>query len=119
MFLIPAACLLLIFSLNRYGKFRVWEGSLAAMCFVCVFWGGSGTGIVTAGAALILLLVFLPFRPNIPLFLGVMSLLYLLSVAYTHLDVYKRQGLRGSNPPPPPWQGGALPNELNPQIMKY
>ena len=24
-------------------------------------------------------------------------------------------GLRGSNPPPPPWQGGALPNELNPQ----
>ena len=23
-------------------------------------------------------------------------------------------GLRGSNPPPPPWQGGALPNELNP-----
>ena len=28
-------------------------------------------------------------------------------------------GLRGSNPPPPPWQGGALPNELNPQIKKY
>ena len=26
-------------------------------------------------------------------------------------------GLRGSNPPPPPWQGGALPNELNPHIM--
>ena len=26
-------------------------------------------------------------------------------------------GLRGSNPPPPPWQGGALPNELNPQEM--
>ena len=25
-------------------------------------------------------------------------------------------GLRGSNPPPPPWQGGALPNELNPHI---
>ena len=25
-------------------------------------------------------------------------------------------GLRGSNPPPPPWQGGALPNELNPRI---
>ena len=25
-------------------------------------------------------------------------------------------GLRGSNPPPPPWQGGALPNELNPQV---
>ena len=23
-------------------------------------------------------------------------------------------GLRGSNPLPPPWQGGALPNELNP-----
>ena len=27
-------------------------------------------------------------------------------------------GLRGSNPPPPPWQGGALPNELNPRIFK-
>ena len=26
-------------------------------------------------------------------------------------------GLRGSNPPPPPWQGGALPNELNPRKM--
>ena len=26
-------------------------------------------------------------------------------------------GLRGSNPPPPPWQGGALPNELNPHIQ--
>ncbi len=24
-------------------------------------------------------------------------------------------GLRGSNPPPRPWQGRALPNELNPQ----
>ena len=24
-------------------------------------------------------------------------------------------GRRGSNPPPPPWQGGALPNELLPQ----
>ena len=24
-------------------------------------------------------------------------------------------GLRGSNPPPQPWQGRALPNELNPQ----
>ena len=24
-------------------------------------------------------------------------------------------GLRGSNPLPPPWQGGALPNELHPQ----
>ena len=25
-------------------------------------------------------------------------------------------GLRGSNPPPRPWQGRALPNELNPQL---
>ena len=25
-------------------------------------------------------------------------------------------GLRGSNSLPPPWQGGALPDELNPQI---
>ena len=27
-------------------------------------------------------------------------------------------GLRGSNPPPPPWQGGALPNELNPHFFE-
>ena len=27
----------------------------------------------------------------------------------------KWSGKRGSNPPPPPWQGGALPNELFPQ----
>ncbi len=25
-------------------------------------------------------------------------------------------GLRDSNSPPPPWQGGALPDELNPQV---
>ena len=25
-------------------------------------------------------------------------------------------GKRGSNPPPPPWQGGALPNELFPHM---
>ena len=26
-------------------------------------------------------------------------------------------GLRGSNPPPQPWQGCALPNELNPHVF--
>ena len=26
-------------------------------------------------------------------------------------------GLRGSNPPPQPWQGCALPNELNPHMV--
>ena len=30
--------------------------------------------------------------------------------------LFSWSGLRGSNPPPPPWQGGALPNELNPRI---
>ena len=30
--------------------------------------------------------------------------------------VFCWSGLRGSNPPPRPWQGRALPNELNPQI---
>ena len=29
----------------------------------------------------------------------------------------KWSGKRGSNPPPPPWQGGALPNELFPQVV--
>ena len=33
----------------------------------------------------------------------------------THLTMSVWSGLRGSNPPPPPWQGGALPNELNPR----
>ena len=28
-------------------------------------------------------------------------------------------GKRGSNPPPPPWQGGALPNELFPHIKFF
>ena len=31
-------------------------------------------------------------------------------------DVANWSGLRGSNPPPQPWQGCALPNELNPHI---
>ena len=29
--------------------------------------------------------------------------------------IKKWSGLRGSNSLPPPWQGGALPDELNPQ----
>ena len=28
-------------------------------------------------------------------------------------------GLRGSNPPPRPWQGRALPNELNPRVAYF
>ncbi len=31
-------------------------------------------------------------------------------------QIKKWSGLRGSNPPPRPWQGRALPNELNPHI---
>ncbi len=33
-------------------------------------------------------------------------------------EIFKRpwSGLRDSNSLPPPWQGGALPDELNPQI---
>ena len=30
---------------------------------------------------------------------------------------FRWSGLRGSNSLPPPWQGGALPDELNPHIM--
>ena len=33
-----------------------------------------------------------------------------------HRGKFGWSGLRGSNPLPPPWQGGALPNELNPHI---
>ena len=39
-----------------------------------------------------------------------------------HLDFarcFAWSGLRGSNPPPPPWQGGALPNELNPRGIYF
>ena len=38
----------------------------------------------------------------------------------THFYVRKLlwSGLRGSNPPPRPWQGRALPNELNPRLIK-
>ena len=32
-------------------------------------------------------------------------------------DEFKWSGLRGSNSLPPPWQGGALPDELNPQMV--
>ena len=30
--------------------------------------------------------------------------------------IFLWSGLRGSNPPPSPWQGDALPNELNPHF---
>ena len=39
------------------------------------------------------------------------------SIAFAMLFFWS--GLRGSNPPPPPWQGGALPNELNPRIFSF
>ena len=35
---------------------------------------------------------------------------------YLFLFLVMWSGLRGSNPPPQPWQGCALPNELNPHI---
>ena len=35
------------------------------------------------------------------------------------LQCFFWSGLRGSNPPPPPWQGGALPNELNPRGILF
>ena len=31
--------------------------------------------------------------------------------------IKKWSGLRGSNSLPPPWQGGALPDELNPHMV--
>ena len=34
--------------------------------------------------------------------------------AWLWCHIKKWSGLRGSNPLPPPWQGGALPDELNP-----
>ena len=40
---------------------------------------------------------------------------YLERKGYESIFRTQWSGLRGSNPPPPPWQGGALPNELNPR----
>lgn len=34
-----------------------------------------------------------------------------------HKEWLEWSGLRDSNSPPPPWQGGALPDELNPQVV--
>ncbi len=36
-----------------------------------------------------------------------------------YLVAFLWSGLRGSNPPPRPWQGRALPNELNPHTAFY
>ena len=35
----------------------------------------------------------------------------------THRKDFLWSGLRGSNSLPPPWQGGALPDELNPHLV--
>ena len=37
----------------------------------------------------------------------------------SNLDVLFWSGLRGSNSLPPPWQGGALPDELSPRNRTY
>ena len=44
----------------------------------------------------------------------------LLKIGYENLPFRTRfwSGLRGSNPPPRPWQGRALPNELNPRAFQ-
>ena len=42
-------------------------------------------------------------------------------IIYGHISMSVNliwSGLRGSNPPPRPWQGRALPNELNPRLIK-
>ena len=38
------------------------------------------------------------------------------STNFLAAELLRWSGLRGSNPLPPPWQGGALPDELNPHI---
>ena len=47
-------------------------------------------------------------------FLSAPLVLQRLLCGYNHWS-----GLRGSNPPPRPWQGRALPNELNPQVTAH
>ena len=54
--------------------------------------------------------------------LGHGTVLYSLSKNYGHENLsfscpFLWSGLRGSNPPPRPWQGRALPNELNPRMV--
>ena len=44
------------------------------------------------------------------------SLCLLLGMQLKCYGLRHWSGLRGSNPPPRPWQGRALPNELNPQV---
>ena len=40
-----------------------------------------------------------------------------LPLGYSAVYKGKWSGLRGSNSLPPPWQGGALPDELNPHLV--
>ena len=47
-----------------------------------------------------------------------MSTLFLDFDAHTFVWASIWSGLRGSNSLPPPWQGGALPDELSPRIGK-
>ncbi len=48
--------------------------------------------------------------------LGYVAILFEGQIALS-LEPLGWSGLRGSNPPPRPWQGRALPNELNPQVV--
>ena len=48
--------------------------------------------------------------------LGYVAILFEGQIALS-LEPIGWSGLRGSNPPPRPWQGRALPNELNPQVV--
>ena len=49
--------------------------------------------------------------------LSKMSTLILVFDAHTKVWASIWSGLRGSNSLPPPWQGGALPDELSPQMV--
>ena len=58
----------------------------------------------------------------LPLGYGAILLLYSIPSLVLKSNIHVRMllywsGLRGSNPPPQPWQGCALPNELNPHII--
>ena len=53
------------------------------------------------------------------------SLFYVFPAAYSGIRQLSQRrekewsGLRGSNSLPPPWQGGALPDELNPHLATW
>lgn len=80
--LIPGMFLLLLNSLEQHGKFTKLALISAALGFVTILLGSSGTGIVVAASAVLFWFISQKHKPNKALYFGILITIYLLFLVF-------------------------------------